>query len=823
MELDQFRDVDLVIDRANDSFVQKQFVSQGDYKGRTLTVQVTNNGNVGEVPGLTLNLNWHNEASGITDLTAFSVISKTTSVFSIEYPQHMMTPGKVYASIQVIQNGKVTNLKEFELTVQKLAGQSVGIVDKAEFSALISVLADSNKFRSDIDTLGDKKADKEFVQETVERVQSGFIGEYSSVAALNTAYPNGRNGYAVIFETVNSESVGYMYTWRGSAWIKGNVFGGNVVPDKSITTPKLASSSVTESKTVFFETGRNLFNKDDQTIQIGKGFYLNTSEVIDSENHNISANIAGDEFSTIYVSASGNEVSSGYKVASFKGNTWLSTKNYEVGGIKLSSGADNFVVQYRNSDVNVQVELNVLTAYEPFKTALKDTYTKHIRVDGDMLNDKVVSPQKTSFFDVGTGKNLFDIDDPEIQIGKGYSGETSTIVETSTYNLSGKMRGNPNDVIYVTVNNALPSSSNDLKFIEYDENDQWIKTKLIGSTGTETLSSNTGYFILQFRPTHINIMVSVGKKELYEPYKKQVKNQYVKIEEESQIKNGLITKDMLAFDIDDESTRTKEIDLIIFAGQSNMGGRGTASQAPVVKEGIAYEFRAVSDPTKLYPVTEPFGVNENKEGGISETSKTGSLVSAMVNNYYAKTSRKIVGVSASQGGTRISQWQLNGTLLPDAIERLSTAVSWLESNDYTIGNKWLVWCQGEGDGTIATTVADYKAGLSTMIAAFENAGINHTFIIRTGNNRDDPTKYDAVIQAQTEFCQEQDNATLIATTFDRFASDGLMKDEFHYVQEAYNRCGQQAGKNLAYYANTGKEPTMFDWENQNLYFSHKAD
>lgn len=159
MELDQFRDVDLVIDRANDSFVQKQFVSQGDYKGRTLTVQVTNNGNVGEVPGLTLNLNWHNEASGLTDLTAFSVINKATSVFAIEYPEHMMTPGKVYASIQIIQDGKVTNLKQFELTVQELAGQAVGIVDKAEFNALVAVLADSNKFRTDIDHLSINKVD----------------------------------------------------------------------------------------------------------------------------------------------------------------------------------------------------------------------------------------------------------------------------------------------------------------------------------------------------------------------------------------------------------------------------------------------------------------------------------------------------------------------------------------------------------------------------------------------------------------------------------------------------------------------------------------
>ncbi len=160
MELDQFRDVDLVIDYANYSFIEKQFVSQGDYKGRTLTVQVTNDGVVGEVPGLMLNLNWHNEANGLTDLSAFSVLDKANSIYRIEYPQHMMTPGRVVASIQVIQDGKVTNLKQFELTVQKLAGHPVGIVEKAEFSALVAVLADSNKFRADISTLDQAKVDK---------------------------------------------------------------------------------------------------------------------------------------------------------------------------------------------------------------------------------------------------------------------------------------------------------------------------------------------------------------------------------------------------------------------------------------------------------------------------------------------------------------------------------------------------------------------------------------------------------------------------------------------------------------------------------------
>jgi len=66
-----------------------------------------------------------------------------------------------------------------------------------------------------------------------------------------------------------------------------------------------------------------------------------------------------------------------------------------------------------------------------------------------------------------------------------------------------------------------------------------------------------------------------------------------------------------------------------------MAGRGVASQAPAVPESYGYEFRAMTDPTKLYPITEPFGKNENNpSSGVNESIKTGSMVSAFVNAYY---------------------------------------------------------------------------------------------------------------------------------------------------------------------------------------------
>ena len=244
LELDQFKDVYLVIDKANDIYIQRQFVSQGDYKGRTLTVQITNNGSIGEVPGLTLNLNWHNEASGLTDLTAFTILDKTNSIFRIEYPENMMTPGKVYASIQIIQDGKVTNLKQFELIVQKLAGQPVGIVEKAEFSALVTVLADSNKFRTDIDSVINELNSKFDSNQAESYLKSITVlpETFTNLAAIQAKYPNGANGVMVTADN------GHKYIWANSTWTDAGIYQAAGIAPNSVATEAIKQSAVTVNK-----------------------------------------------------------------------------------------------------------------------------------------------------------------------------------------------------------------------------------------------------------------------------------------------------------------------------------------------------------------------------------------------------------------------------------------------------------------------------------------------------------------------------------------------------------------------------------------------
>ena len=51
--------------------------------------------------------------------------------------------------------------------------------------------------------------------------------------------------------------------------------------------------------------------------------------------------------------------------------------------------------------------------------------------------------------------------------------------------------------------------------------------------------------------------------------------------------------------------------------------------------GAGARFFAISDPTRLYPIAEPFGALENNPTGIFEPNmKTGSLVTSFVNTYF---------------------------------------------------------------------------------------------------------------------------------------------------------------------------------------------
>ena len=254
----------------------------------------------------------------------------------------------------------------------------------------------------------------------------------------------------------------------------------------------------------------------------------------------------------------------------------------------------------------------------------------------------------------------------------------------------------------------------------------------------------------------------------------------------------------------------KIVDLFLFMGQSNMAGRGIVSDtwkepAPVILPHAGYEFRAITDAARLYDMEEPFGVNENRPDGINDgTMKTGSMVTAFTNAYYTHNGNvPVVGVSASKGGSVIEEWQPDGKYLTDTLERLASCEAYLETNDFFVRHKYVLWCQGESDGDKGTKKEDYLFGLNCMWSELQKNGMERLFLIGIGdcNIEGSTDRYKAIQKWQKEFAQANDSVILVSTAFEGMRERGLMKDSFHYFQQGYNECGTDAGINTARYVN----------------------
>lgn len=248
----------------------------------------------------------------------------------------------------------------------------------------------------------------------------------------------------------------------------------------------------------------------------------------------------------------------------------------------------------------------------------------------------------------------------------------------------------------------------------------------------------------------------------------------------------------------------KTYDLILFAGQSNMAGRGIITEkwnepAPSILEGAGMECRAVSDPEHLHKIEEPFGVNENNPNGIYEPEKkTGSMVTAFVNAYYKETKVPVLAVSASKGGSAICEWQGSEDYLSDAIERLEKAVLYARKSQIEIRHKYVVWCQGETDGDRSTSADDYKKKFKNMLERLKKVGIEKCFLVTIGeyNGKNGYEEaYGKIRHTQLEMAEEAEDIVLVCNEFHTMKARGLMKDSYHYFQKAYNEVGKIAGEN----------------------------
>ena len=405
---------------------------------------------------------------------------------------------------------------------------------------------------------------------------------------------------------------------------------------------------------------------------------------------------------------------------------------------------------------------------------------------------------------IAGNENLCNFDIENKLIGYGYSEKTGTIVEAPNRNITGYIPFNIGDVLnfYILGDDVLDTSEDyGVKFAIYDKNKVWFKTY--------DMSNNPG--------APFNTSPCIPNYEGYLRMSYYNRNDvYLEIFSN---KYKLIDKKYIS--------SNKLVDVIIFAGQSNMAGRGISNDShperpPKVPIGQAYEYRAITAPDQLSPLTEPFGVAENNPSGINDGNmKTGDMVAAFAIEYYKNNGNvTMVGISASKGGSGIDDWQPNAAsgYLADALQRFEDCVTFLTTNGYTIRHKYLCWCQGEHDWE---TYSTYASRWQTMFDEFKDAGIEKCLMVRIGNTNTGDGHFTNIIATETEMAKTNKDIVMVSTTLAGMSDRHMMKDDLHFYQDAYNEVGAYSGVNAGIYAITDKEPTMYDPEYDDLYYTNK--
>ena len=278
------------------------------------------------------------------------------------------------------------------------------------------------------------------------------------------------------------------------------------------------------------------------------------------------------------------------------------------------------------------------------------------------------------------------------------------------------------------------------------------------------------------------------------------------------------SEDWYEYEDNEEENNRKIVDLIIFAGQSNMAGHGgNAAEAPEVPIEAGMEFRSISDPTGLYKIEEPFGLYENSPAmnDYMYRAGKGTLTSAFVNEYYSQTGVPVVAISASKGGMSSRYWTSH-LVTDEIIGRFTVAKEWLLNNGYSIGNQLIVFLQGENDALENVPVGEYVANMRAFADTIIYRGIDKIMMIRIGSKQGDRNAFLPISAAQTELCRIDRRFVLVSTMLSAFG-DGDMVDTYHFNQRVLNAVGTDAARNTASFVMTRRDPEIKDYFTDTTY------
>jgi len=256
-----------------------------------------------------------------------------------------------------------------------------------------------------------------------------------------------------------------------------------------------------------------------------------------------------------------------------------------------------------------------------------------------------------------------------------------------------------------------------------------------------------------------------------------------------------------------------KVDFFMVGGQSNASGQGDASESILVESGNAFEISAGT----LSSLQDPVG-NANTGSAWPAFS---AMWSKLTNRTPITLSAAIDGSGQVAGTSSNGTWEKGGTLYTAAIQSWNDNYEVIASHpDYEIGQKALLWSQGERDATIITegnlTQAEYVAEFKRMLQGFKQDidPYFEAYIFKTGiTSSGDTVGLEAVRKGQESVVQELDYVFFAFENTIQFPFEDKVEDSIHYNQDGLNEMGFKGAENILIQRNIIREsfaPSIID-------------
>ncbi|RDY28958.1 hypothetical protein CHL78_003280 [Romboutsia weinsteinii] len=242
------------------------------------------------------------------------------------------------------------------------------------------------------------------------------------------------------------------------------------------------------------------------------------------------------------------------------------------------------------------------------------------------------------------------------------------------------------------------------------------------------------------------------------------------------------------------------IDLFLLIGQSNARGVGNSNES-VVPNDNCFEYLNCNDVINMRCVLE------SSEGD-------GTIAPSFANNWNRLTGNKVCFVHEAKDGSRIKNWNHDANwFLNHAIDKFNKAVLKV-SEEYIIGNKYVIWIQGESDAKYAGDVLYYKESLKHIANRLkEECNIDKMFVSLTGywlGHEDYLVRTRRIAAAQEIACSESDVLCIGSKRAMTFHEENLTIDDVHYSQEGLNILGKDLSNNIYKYHTTKNDIELED-------------